>query len=113
MARDDFPLSGLPRSAQPHEGQPLPNLQEPGGQPLHPEGTSLPRHGGAPCLLHGALEGHPEPLAAALQPRGAYANGTARPRAPGWKEGKLGKNRYNRSIHLGFEVYEAKFKLCP
>lgn len=64
--------SWAPRSAQPRQSQPFPNLQEPWGQPVHPEGAPLPRHGGAPRLLHRELEGHPEPLAAALQPHGAY-----------------------------------------
>ena len=103
-----FPPPGLPRSAEPREGQPLPNLQEPQGQPLHTEGTALPRHGGAPRLLHRALEGHPEPLAAALQPRGAYAHGTAK--LPEMsrvekRKGKFGKNRSNLFVYLGCELY--------
>lgn len=36
-----FPL-GFPCSAQPHQSQPFPHLQEPCRQPVHPEGLSLP-----------------------------------------------------------------------
>lgn len=66
-----FPL-GFPCSAQPHQSQPFPHLQEPRGQPVHPKGSPLPRHGGAARLLHRELEGHPEPPAAALHPHSAY-----------------------------------------